>query len=58
MKKRMVYEDELDGIPEYEPRYPSDEEPKENYRNNRKKHKKKNNVTKKNKKGITKSVKM
>ena len=59
MKKRMVYEDELDGIPEYEPRYPSeDEEPKQNYLNNRKNHKKKNNVTKKNKKGITKSVKM
>ena len=51
MKKRMVYEDELDGIPEYEPRYPSeDEEPKENYRNNRKKHKKKTMLLKKIKK--------
>ena len=51
MKKRMVYEDELDGIPEYEPRYPSeDEEPKENYRNDRKKHKKKTMLLKKIKK--------
>ena len=58
-KKRIVYEDELDGIPEYEPRSLSeDEEPKENYRNNRKKHEKENIVTKKTKKGITKSIKM
>ena len=58
-KKRIVYEDELDGIHEYEPQSPSeDEEPKENYRNNRKKHEKENIVTKKTKKGITKSIKM
>ena len=44
-KKRIVYEDELDGIHEYEPQSPSeDEEPKENYRNNRKKHEKENIV--------------
>ena len=37
-KKRIVYEDELGGIHEYEPQSPSeDEEPKENYQNNRKK---------------------
>ena len=47
-KKRIVYEDEIEGIPEYEPRSPSeDEEPKENYQNNRKKHEKENIVTKK-----------
>ena len=58
-KKRIVYEDELDGNHEYEPYEPSeDEEPKENYRNNRKKHEKENIVTKKTKKGITKSIKM
>ena len=58
-KKRIVYENELDGIHEYEPQSPSeDEEPKENHRNNRKKHEKENIVTKKAKKGITKSIKM
>ena len=37
-QKRRVYEDELDGIHEYEPQSPSeDKEPKENYGNNRKK---------------------
>ena len=57
--KKIVYEDELDGIHEYEPQSPSeDEEPKENYRNNRKKHEKENIFTKKTKKGITKSLKM
>ena len=41
-KKRIVYEDELDGIHEYEPQSPiEDKEPKENYRNNRKNMKKK-----------------
>ena len=58
-KQRIVYEDELDGNYKYEPQSPSeDEEPKENYRNNRKKHEKENIVTKKTKKGITKSIKM
>ena len=37
-KKRIVYEDELDGTHKYEPQSPSeDEEPKESYRNNTKK---------------------
>ena len=58
-KQRIVYEDELDGNYKYEPQSPSeDEEPKENYRNNRKKHEKENIVTKKTKKGITKSIKL
>ena len=58
-KKRIVYEDKLDGIHECEPQSLSeDQEPKENYRNKRKKHEKKHIVTKKAKKGITKSIKM
>ena len=58
-KKRIVYEDELDRIHEYELQSPSeDEEPRKNYRNNRRKHEKENVVTKKSKKGITKSIKM
>ena len=58
-KKRIVYEDELDGIHEYETQSPSeDKEPKENYRKKRKNHEKESIVTKKTKKGIAKSIKM
>ena len=58
-KKRIVYEDELDGIHEYEPQSPrEDKEPKENYGNNGKKHEKENIVSKKTKKDITKSIKI
>ena len=30
-KKRILYEDELDGIPNYEPESPSEEEQEDNY---------------------------
>ena len=62
-RKRILYEDEIDGLPEYEPDSPTDEEQEEdnNYeiQNKRKeKQQKQLKKTKKVKKGITKSIKM
>ena len=62
-RKRIIYEDEIDDLPEYEPDSPADEEKEEknNYEmQNRYKEKqpKKLEKPKKVKKGITKSTKM
>ena len=62
-KKRIIYEDEIDGIPEYEPDSPTEEEQEEdnNYEIQSKHRGKQPNQIekpKKVKKGITKSIKM
>ena len=62
-KKRIIYEDEIDGIPEYEPDSPTKEEQEEdnNYEIQSKHRGKQPNQIekpKKVKKGITKSIKM
>ena len=54
-RKKIAYEDELDGIPNYEPKSPSEDEQEEN-EVEIKKPIKRNVTTKKNKKGITKSI--
>ena len=54
-RKKIAYEDELDGIPNYEPKSPSEDEQEENEVEIRKTIKR-NVTTKKNKKGITKSI--
>ena len=55
-KKRSYYEDELDGLPDYEPEFPSEEEQDENEIEVKKQ--KIQPKPKKVKKGITKSIKM
>ena len=62
-KKRIIYEDEIDGIPEYEPDSPTEEEQEQdnNYEIQSKHRGKQPNQiekTKKVKKCITKSIKM
>ena len=53
--KKIAYVDELDVIPNYEPKSPSEDEQEEN-EVEIKKPIKRNVATKKNKKGITKSI--
>ena len=55
-KKRKYYEDELDGLPDYEPESPSEEEQDENEIEVKKQ--KIQSKPKKVKKGITKSIKI
>ena len=62
-KKRLIYEDEIDGIPEYEPDSPTEEEQEgDNNYEIQSKHRGKQpshiEKPKKVKKGITKSIKM
>ena len=55
IEKKIAQEDELDGIPNYEPKSPIEDEQEEN-EVEIKKPIKRNVTTKKNKKGITKSI--
>ena len=55
-KKRSYYEDELDGLPDYEPEFPIEEEQDENEIEIKKQ--KIQPKLKKVEKGITKSIKM
>ena len=61
-KKRIIYEDEIDGIPEYEPDSPTEEEQEDNNYEIQNKYKGKQpkqiEKPKTVKKGITKSIKM
>ena len=62
-KKRIIYKDEIDGLPEYLPDSPTDEEQEENNNyemQNKYKEKQRKQIEKpqKVKKGITKSIKM
>ena len=59
-RKRIIYEDELDGVPDYEPQSPSEEEQEENdiQVETKRKPQKILKTRKYNKKGITKSIKM
>ena len=59
-RKRIIYEDELDGVPDYEPQSPSKEEQEENDIQVEPKIKPQKvlKTPKYNKKGITKSIKM
>ena len=60
-KKRIIYEDEIDGVPDYEPQSPSEEQQKENNEIQIKPKRKQEKVVetpKRTKKGITKSIKI
>ena len=61
-KKRIIYDDELDGVPDYEPESLSEEEQEDNneikVKRKRKLQPKTYEKSKKVKKGITKSIKM
>ena len=62
-KKRIIHKDEIDGLPEYLPDSPTDEEQEENNNyemQNKYKEKQRKQIEKpkKVKKGITKSIKM
>ena len=59
-RKRIIYEDELDGVPDYEPQSPSEEEQEENdiQVEPKRKPQKILKTPKYNKKEITKSIKM
>ena len=60
-KKRIIYEDEIDGLPNYEPESPSEEEQENNNKTQIKPKGKQAKVIerpKKVKKGITKSIKI
>ena len=60
-KKRIIYEDEIDGVPDYEPQSPSEEQQKENNEIQIKPKRKQEKVAetpKRTKKGITKSIKI
>ena len=60
-KKRIIYEDEIDGIPDYESQSPSEEEQEENNEIQIKPKRKQEKVvetSKRTKKGITKSIKI
>ena len=60
-KKRIIYEDEIDGLPNYEPESPSEEEQEDNNEIQIKPKGKQAKVIerpKKVKKGITKSIKI
>ena len=60
-KRRIVYEDEIDGVPDYEPQSPREEEQEENNKIQIKPKRKQEKVVetpKKTKKGITKSIKI
>ena len=60
-RKRIIYEDKIDGVPNYEPQSPSEEEQEDNSKIKIKPKRKQEKVIerpKKVKKGITKSIKM
>ena len=60
-RKRIIYEDEIDEVPNYEPRSPREEEQEDNNKIQIKPKRKQEKVIgrpKKVKKGITKSIKM
>ena len=60
-RKRIIYEDEIDGVPNYETRSPREEEQEDNSEIQIKPKRKQEKVIgrpKKVKKGITKSIKM
>ena len=60
-RKRIIYEDEIDGVPNYEPQSPREEEQEDNNEIQIKPKRKQEKVIerpKKVKKGITKSIKM
>ena len=64
-RKRIIYEDEIDGLPEYEPHSPTEDEEEIEEQNNYKTKSKKRRLLpkqiekpKKPKNGITKSIKM
>ena len=64
-RKRIIYEDEIDGLPEYEPHSPTEDEEEIEEQNNYKTKSKKRQLLpkqiekqKKPKNGITKSIKM
>ena len=60
-RKRIIYEDKIDGVPNYEPQSPSEEEQEDNSEIKIKPKRKQEKVIerpKKVKKGITKSIKM
>ena len=64
-RKRIIYEDEIDGLPEYEPHSPTEDEEEIEEQNNYKTKSKKRQLLpkqiekpKKTKNGITKSIKM
>ena len=59
-RKRIIYEDELDGVPDYEPQSPSEEEQEENdiQVETKRKPQKILKTREYNKKGIAKSIKM
>ena len=62
-RKRIIYEDEIDGLPEYEPHSPTEDEKQEEEQNNYKSKRrppppKQIEKSKQLRKGITKSIKM